>query len=194
MKLRFAIPAAFGAMMLAASGAQAHCDSADGPVAKAALAALDQKTVELIYPFAPASAEAEIAAAFELALAIRDDSPEAKALADRYFVETSVRLHRAGEGAAYTGVQPAGRDFGPVIPAAEAALETGNVAALEEILVEQVRHAVGARFAETMAHVQRAEAEARDVAAAREKVSAEFAFIGFAEGLSQATEGAVHQE
>ena len=33
-----------------------------------------------------------------------------------------------------------------------------------------------------------------DVAAARERVSAEFAFIGFAEGIHRATEGAGHSE
>jgi hypothetical protein len=195
MKLCLAISAVLGAMMLAASGAQAHCDAADGPVARAALAALDQSKVEIVYPFAPASAEAEMAAAFKMAVEARDDGPEAKAVADRYFIETAVRLHRAGEGAAYTGVKPAGQDYGLVIPAAEAALETGSVDALEEILVEEVRHAVREQFAEATAHIKEAgSAGSDDVAATREKVSAEFAFIGFAEGLSQATKGVAHAE
>ena len=42
----------------------------------------------------------------------------AKTLADRYFMETAVRLHRLGEKAPYTGLKPAGTDFGPAIGAA----------------------------------------------------------------------------
>ena len=55
--------------------------------------------------------------AFEKTLAVRKGGPEARELADQYFFETLVRLHRAGEGAAYTGLKPAGRDLGAAIPA-----------------------------------------------------------------------------
>jgi hypothetical protein len=152
--------------------------------------------VNLVLPYAPASAEAELSSAFEQAIAARASGPAAKAVADRYFVETAVRLHRAGEGAPYTGLQPAGTDFGPVIPAAERALETGDANALEALLAEEVRHAIRDRLAEAKAK-QSASKEPQthaDVAAARERVSAEFAFIGFAEGLHRATEGAGHSE
>jgi hypothetical protein len=43
-----------------------------------------------------------------------------------YFFETRVCVHREGEGAAYTGLKPAGLDLGPDIPAADKALESGN--------------------------------------------------------------------
>jgi Family of unknown function (DUF6448) len=149
-----------------------------------------------VLPYAPASAEAELSAAFDQAAAARASGPAAKAVADRHFVETAVRLHRAGEGAPYTGLQPAGMDFGPVIPAAEQALETGDAKALEALLAEEVRHAIRERLAEATAK-QSASKEPKthaDVAAARERVSAEFAFIGFAEGVDRATEGAGHSE
>ena len=55
-----------------------------------------------------------------------------------YFFETLVRLHRAGEGAPYTGLKPAGRDLGPAIPAADRALETGDVEPLVRLLVGSV--------------------------------------------------------
>jgi len=48
-------------------------------------------------------------------------------MADTYFFETLVRMHRAGEGAPYTGLKPAGRDLGPAIPAADKALEDGSI-------------------------------------------------------------------
>ena len=47
-------------------------------------------------------------------------------MADLYFFETVVRVHRAGEGAAYNGLKPAGLDEGPVIPIAEKAIETAS--------------------------------------------------------------------
>ena len=45
-------------------------------------------------------------------------------------METVIRLHRAGEGAAYTGLKTAGADYGPAIPAAEYAVETGDLVKL----------------------------------------------------------------
>ena len=110
------------ALLFGATGsAQAHCDSVDGPVAKAAQKALDTGNVNLALPYAPAKAEPELKAAFAQSLKVRGLGPEAKALADRTFIEATVRLHRAGEGAAYTGLKPAGIDYGPAIPAAERA-------------------------------------------------------------------------
>jgi Family of unknown function (DUF6448) len=152
--------------------------------------------VNLVLPYAPASAEAELSSAFEQAIAARASGPAAKTVADRYFVEIAVRLHRAGEGAPYTGLQSGGMDFGPVIPAAERALETGDAKALEALLAEEVRHAIRERLVEAKAK-QSASKEPKthaDVAAARERVSAEFAFIGFAEGIHRATEGAGQSE
>jgi hypothetical protein len=64
--------------------------------------------------------------AFDQAQAVRKLSAEAREVADRYFFETLVRIHRAGEGAPFTGLKPAGRDLGPAIPAADNALRDGN--------------------------------------------------------------------
>ena len=52
---------------------------------------------------------------------------QARELADLYFSETLVRCHRAGEGAPFTSLKPAGRNLGPAIPAGDKALETGNL-------------------------------------------------------------------
>jgi hypothetical protein len=53
-------------------------------------------------------------------------------------------VHRAGEGAACTGLKPAGTDFEPAIPAAERAVELSQVKAL---LSEEVEHALHERLA-----------------------------------------------
>lgn len=78
--------------------------------------------------------------------------PEAVAHTDRNFMETAVRLRRAGEGAAYTGLQPAGTDFGPAIPAAERALELGKTDELIALMQGQATHGIAERFKVVAAH------------------------------------------
>jgi hypothetical protein len=179
-------------LLLGALPAQAHCDSVDGPVAKAALSALDTGNVNLVLPYAPAKAEAEIKAAFAQAAKVRGLGAEAKALADRAFTETAVRLHRAGEGAAYTGLKPAGIDYGPAIPAAERAVETGSLTQVKAVLGEAVEHGLHARL-EHAVEARKAAKEpktASDVPAARARVSAELAFVTYVESVRQAAHGA----
>jgi hypothetical protein len=196
MKTLAALLILVGGLALAPGAALAHCDSVDGPVASAAVQALDAKNVNLALVFAPVEAEGEITAAYQHALAVRTKGPEAKALADRYFMETVVRLHRAGEKAAYTGLKPAGRDFGPAIPAAEKALASGELKPLVELMAHQVEHGLAEHF-EHARHAGHGAGEpktAADVPAARARVSAELGFVGYVEGLYQATKGGHHAE
>ncbi|ETT26673.1 hypothetical protein RAJCM14343_5014 [Rhodococcus aetherivorans] len=123
-----------------------HCDSMDGPVVKAAEAALGDDNVELILPFVPADAEDEVRTAFERATAARAEGPIAHEVADLYFFDTVVRLHRAGEGAPFTGVKPAGGDVGPVIPLAEDAIETGSVEKLHAFLSAELHRQLQSRL------------------------------------------------
>jgi hypothetical protein len=74
----------------------AHCDSLDGPVVKAAQRALDTRQVAFVLPWVRVQDEIEVEAAFASALEVRALSAEAQALADRYFFETVVRIHRTG--------------------------------------------------------------------------------------------------
>ena len=187
-----------GAFVLSTSSARAHCDAVDGPVATAALKALDTKNVNLILPYAPAEAEPEFTAAFEQALIVRSKGAEAKALADRYFMETAVRLHRGGEKAPYTGLKSAGIDFGPAIPAAEKekALESGKLDPLVKLLSQELSHGLAERLQHANAKkvATKEPATKPGVQAARERVSAEFDFIGYVERLYLATKGGGHAE
>src|SRR5678815_1827056 len=97
MKTSLTVAAVLAVFLLASLSAEAHCDAEDGPVAMAARKALDTKNVNLVLPYAPAEFELELTAAFQQALVVRDKGPGARTLADRYFTETAVRLHRAGE-------------------------------------------------------------------------------------------------
>ena len=95
--------------------------------------------------------ESEIRNAFQTTLAVRKLSPQAKELADRYFFETLVRVHRAAEGEPYTGLKPAGRDLGPAIPAADKALENGKVEPLLKLLTESMQTEVREKFKQAVA-------------------------------------------
>lgn len=123
-----------------------HCDSKDGPVVLAALQALDNHNADEALRFAPEQAEQEIRAAFAKAVEAREAGGAAKEVADLFFAETVVRLHRAGEGAAYTGLKPAGLDVGPAIPIAERTIETGTVDELVTMLSDALKHEAEQRF------------------------------------------------
>ena len=125
-------------------GMPPHCDSLDGPVVQAAREALANGDVSIVLPFVHAEGEDEVRASFAEVSAVRGTHPEVTALADRLFFETVVRVHRAGEGAAYTGLKPAGLPVGPVLPLAERAIAENNagplVAFMTDALAEQLRH------------------------------------------------------
>lgn len=178
----------------AAAPAYAHCDGEDGPVAAAALRAVEASNVHIALPYAPAAAEAEITRAYERAAIARTQGAEARAVADRHFMETVVRLHRAGEHAPFTGLQPAGTDHGAAIPAAERALASGETGPLVELLLAELRHGIAERLEQALRTARAgAAAEARTaelVPTVRERVSAEFAFVGYVEGIHQALKGA----
>ncbi|HET7235970.1 MAG TPA: DUF6448 family protein [Actinomycetota bacterium] len=127
-----------------------HCDAIDGPVVKAATLALDAEDVDLILPYVQVEGEDEVRTAFERAVAARR-VPEGREIADLYFFETVVRVHRAGEGAPYTGLKSAGLDVGPVIPVAERAIETGSPDELLRLLGDTLHDELKHRFDEVMA-------------------------------------------
>ena len=81
----------------------AHCDTMDGPVVADARRAIEQSNVNFVLKWVKPEQEAELSEAFRANMNVKDLSPEAKRLAEKYFFETVVRLHRLGEGMPYTG-------------------------------------------------------------------------------------------
>ena len=170
---------------LAARPAAAHCDTLDGPVVVDARAALAKGEVTPVLKWVRPAAEPEIRAAFARALSVRTLSPAAAELADTYFFETLVRVHRAGEGAPYTGLKPAG-EVEPGIAAADRALETGSADALVKAMSAHVAEGVAERYARVAA----AKAHANHtVEAGREYVEAYVDFIHYVERVHAAAVG-----
>lgn len=188
-RLATASAIAFAVLLAAAAPARGHCDSLDGPVVKAAQQALAARDVTAVLIWVSAADETEIREAFEQTLAVRTLNPRAMALADRYFFETLVRVHRAGEGAPYTGLKQAARDLGPAIPAADRAIDAGSPAAVVELVTRTFAEGLKRHFDEVM--------EAKtwrtgDVAAGRRFVKAYVEYIHYVERLYEAINVPAH--
>lgn len=161
----------------------------DGPVIKAAKKALETGDVNLVLMWGQPSAEEEITRAFAHTLEVPKLSADAKKLADMYFFETLVRIHRAGEGEPYTGLKPAGLDMGPAIAAADKAVESGSAKEVLTILNEAVHHGLHERFMQIMA---KKKFHSSDVSAGREFVQAYVNFVHFVERIYESTQKAAH--
>jgi hypothetical protein len=164
----------------------AHCDAMDGPVVKAGQRALDSGNINLALIWIQPSAEEELRHAWAAAASVRKLGDAAKSLAERYFLETLVRLHRSGEGAPYTGLKPAGTHSGPAITAADRAVEAGDAQPVMQLLDRHLESGIHARFKSVKG---RAGFERDDVNAGREFVKAYVEFVHYVEGVHAALTG-----
>lgn len=184
---------AFSAFLLIAllfsNEVRAHCDGLDGPVVKAATKALETENVNLILIWVQKEHEDEIKSLFQKTLVVRKLSPQAKELADMYFFETLVRLHREGEGAPYTGLKPAGRDLGPAIPAADESIEKGSAERLLNLLTNAVHEGLHKHFQDV---IVKKNYNINDIKAGREYVESYVKFVHYVEGIYESTQKAVH--
>ena len=166
-----------------------HCDSMDGPVVTAARRALALNAVEMVLPFVPKEAEADVVRLFARVGQARLASLISRQIADEHFFETVVRLHRAGEGAQFTGLKPAGLDVGPVIPLAERAIEARSSHELADFLSATLRAEIDRRF-EGVMHLHGTPGGPVDEARAR--VSAMLGFQAWAHTLYRAMRADAH--
>jgi hypothetical protein len=172
-----------GVVLLLPNSAIAHCDGMDGPVVMAAQKALASGDVNLVLIWVQKDDEKEIRQSFDRTVAVRELSAEAKELADMYFFETLVRIHRAGEGAPYTGLKPPGHDLGPAIPLADQVLTTGKVGALVKLITGETRRGLTERFEHA---AKTRNYSTADVEAGRDYVRSYVAFIHYAESAYEA--------
>lgn len=179
------LAAAITMALLTPSKAFAHCDGMDGPVVKAAQRALATGNVNPVLIWVQKKDEAEIIRAFQKTLAVRKLSAEARELADLYFFETVVRIHRAGEGEPYTGLKPAGRDLGPAIPATDKALETNSIEPLLKLITAAAQNGAREHFNRAISKKKFSE---NDTVAGREYVEAYVKFIHYVERLYEVSQ------
>jgi len=168
---------------------RAHCDTLDGPVVVTAKSALEKGDITLVLKWVKSDDEREIKEVFQKVLVARKASPEAREIADRYFFETLVRIHRAGEGAPYTGLQAGPVE--PIILEADKSIQTGSIEEIIKHMTALVTKGIKKRFSETLERKKHAD---ESVAAGREFVKAYVDYTHYLERLYNAAAGqtAVH--
>jgi hypothetical protein len=171
-----------------ARDAAAHCDTMDGPVVAAARLALEKGDVTAVLRWVGKDREDEIRSAFARTTAARK-AVEARELADLWFFETVVRIHRAGEGEPYTGLVPSGTAPEPAIREADLALESGNVDELAKSLAAAVADGVRSRFARARDARKRADVS---VESGRAYVAEYVEFLHYVERLHADATGTAH--
>lgn len=157
----------------------AHCDTLDGPVVQTARESLEKGDITPVLKWVQVKDEKEIRAAFDKALSVRAMGAEAKELADMYFFETLVRIHRAGEGAPYTGLKP-GTAVDPAVALADKALASGSVDKLVDVLTKAMANGIRERFQHASETQKNAE---KSVEQGRQYVEAYVVFTHYVEGL-----------
>jgi len=170
-----------GGFLLFAGTARAHCDTTGGPVIPEAKAALEKGDVTPILKWVKADNEAEIKAAFAKAVAVRAKGPEAQELADQYFLETLIRLHRAGEGAPYTGIKD--KPVEPIVALADKALADGSADEMVQKISGHVAKAIREKFEKAL---EAKKHQDESVEAGREFVEAYVTYMHFVEGIHTA--------
>jgi len=163
------------AFLIASNNAYAHCDTLDGPVVKDARVALENKDVTPVLKWVEKDNEKEIKEAFNRTLAEIIQNPKGKEAAEMKFFSSLVRIHRAGEGASFEGLKPAG-EVDPIVKAADEAIEKGSIGELNKKITEGTEE----RFNRIMAAIKHKD---ESVEAGREYVEAYVDFMHYVEKL-----------
>jgi len=167
------------------ASASVHCDTLNGPVVEASRLALKTGDVTPVLKWVQPAMEAEVRTAFTRTLEVRAVGAAARELADTWFFETVVRLHRTGEGEAFTGLKPAAVD--PALEAADRALDAGSGEDLIKLVSAHVAEALRVRHARAVEARRHAD---HDVDAGRAYVAAYVDYVHYVEALHNAAAGA----
>lgn len=149
--------------------ASAHCDTMDGPTITDAKKAIENNNINYVLKWVTPENEKEISKIFDLTMKVKDLNSEAKELSENYFFENLVRIHRAGEGAPYTGIKPSGTVIDPKEVAADKSIEAGNLSPLENLVEKDKMPELKERFEKVMSLKN---FDANNVEAGREYVEA----------------------
>ncbi|HCA41161.1 MAG TPA: hypothetical protein DEP01_06570 [Aminobacterium sp.] len=172
-------------LLLKTRRVEAHCDTLDGPVVQAARKALADGNVLHALKWVRHDDEEEVRKAFELARKVSTLGMDAKEVAERFFFETLVRIHRASEGEPYEGLKSSDT-VPPVIRLADEALDTGDVSQLSTRMPDHVKRAIEEKFHRAWELKGHAE---NSLEAGREFVEAYITFIHYVEGIHALTMG-----
>lgn len=178
-KSMLGILAVAGVMAFSPLTASAHCDTMGGPTVADGKKAMETNNANYALKWVQPEYEKELLQAFTLSMHVKDLSPEAKELAERYFFDNLVRIHRTGENASFTGVKPAGAPVDARVLAADKSIEVGNLSALQPLTPTERFPALTERFDKVMALKN---FDPNNLEAGRAYIEAYVGFFKFAEG------------
>lgn len=127
--------------------AAAHCDTLDGPVIQDARKALESQNVTPVLKWVKQKDEKVVREAF--AKAQRAKGKKNAVAAENQFFTTLVKIHRAGEGARFTGLKPSG-EVEPAITEADKALASGSSDNLMKLVTDAVAAGIQKRYERAM--------------------------------------------
>jgi len=188
LKSHFGIAITLLATLIIPQLASAHCDTMDGPVIADARLSLVKGDVTLVLKWIKPEAETEIKEIFVKTMAARKAGDAPREVTDLWFFENLVRIHRAGEGAPFTGLRQAGTEADPAVKEADEALTSGNVAPLAKAVSELVAHSIAVRFEKVQAASKTRD---QSVEAGRQYVEAYVDYVHFVENAANLS-GAHH--
>ncbi len=163
--------------------ANAHCDTMDGPTVVDGRKAMENNNINYALKWVQPGYEEEITKIFNQSMKIKDISPETKEVAEQYFFGNLVRIHRAGEGAPFTGLKPSGTPVDEKVLAADKSIEIGNLSPLENLIEKEKMPELTERFEKVMSLKNY---DVNDVEAGREYIEAYVQFFKYAEGEDDA--------
>jgi hypothetical protein len=189
MKLKYISAILFFALLLLISStASAHCDSMEGPVVKASQKSLETGNLNYVLIWIKPEYESQVIDLFKKVTEVRNLNEKVKELADYYFFETVVRLHRLGEGESYTGLKPAGYKPGVGIESADLAIEKNSISPVLSILAAEYHAEATNLFNDLM---NKKNYDINDVNSGRKYVASYVHFIHYVAELSGEAE---HEE
>ena len=157
--------------------AAAHCDTLDGPVIQDARKALESKDITPILKWVKQKDEKIVRTSFAKALSAQ--GKKTAEAAENQFFASLVKIHRAGEGAPFTGLKPAG-EVEPAIAEADKALANGSFDALVKLVTDDVVAGIRKRYEHAAATYKHKD---ESVEQGREFVEAYVAFTHYVERL-----------
>lgn len=181
----------FSLLFLSTNVTLAHCDTMDGPVIKDAKIAIERNNINYVLKWIQPQDENELKDAFLLMMKVRKLNPDAMVLADKYFLETLVRLHRSGEGVPFTGVKPSGTPIDEKILAADKSIETRNLSPLKGLVPKELIPELEERFDKVMSLK---DYDVNNIEAGRAYIESYVQFSKYAEGEEENHNVVVHQQ
>lgn len=107
--------------------------------------ALEKEDVTYVLKWIDADQEAEIKNLFSKTVNLKNTDAQVYAIVEKHFLETLVRLHRETEGAAFTGLKPAGSTT-PIVQMADKSIETKEVNTLLSNIGNHIKHVIQEKF------------------------------------------------